>query len=238
MPEKSEEPEEPGKQIDNYASKREAESSARPIDIPLKAWYIHVIICLAYLLIGLGIILGINISKKIIFTIPEICKNASIISYQNKEKYKHAKSSFSKEGECFFCRYTSFCQNKENDTCIKSSSGKDGKCDFDVTVEILRLVDEVLIAITIVYAGILLKRAYSNLGERPGQLSSALKDVDVAILSMVVITLSVHFLTDILEGNDKVIFTYGICNGFMILCLSTYVGLHYYFKYKVKDYEW
>lgn len=229
MPEKSEEPR---KQIEIYASTKAAESPAPPIDPPLKVWYIYIIISLAYLLIGLGIILSINIFKKTIFTIPKICKNSDIIytsPNQNEENDKHTKSSSSKECVCYFCRYTSFRQNEENDKYTKSPFSKDGKRNLDVTIEILRLVDEVLIAITILYAGALLRRAYSDLAKRPNQLLSALKEVDVSILSMVVITLSVHFLTDILEGNDKVTFTYGISNGFMILCLSTYVGLHYYF---------
>lgn len=85
---------------------------------------------------------------------------------------------------------------------------------------VLNIVDKTLISITILYTGFLLLQTSGAI--QVESLSDALKGVDTAIISMVIIAVSIHFLLAVLEESHKINIEYSVSVGFLILCLTAY----------------
>ncbi len=88
------------------------------------------------------------------------------------------------------------------------------------TVLFLKVADKILISLTVVVSGSSLIVVYRKL--RISRISDAIKGIDVSILSMVIITLAVSFLTSVLD-NTKIDFDYGFSIGFVIFCIALYL---------------
>lgn len=95
------------------------------------------------------------------------------------------------------------------------------------TVYFLKLADKILISLTIVVSGYVLLVAYRKFAsEQNKTISTAIKGIDIQILSMVIITLAVSFLTAALDNGGTGIyisFETGFGVGFVILCIAIYI---------------
>ena len=106
--------------------------------------------------------------------------------------------------------------NKENHSLKKKD---------DFLGKILDQVDSTLISMTIITASLLLIQELK--GRNKTDISNIMKKIDGPILTMVIIALSINFLTKVFE--ESITISFGISIALVIICLAAYIGVDKYY---------